>query len=76
MVILMLGTFKNFHTNLVLVRGPRFFWYLKFYQADQANARISYSLMRDGGFEIGTDLQKTKLFISSGRTLQNCEAHT
>jgi hypothetical protein len=31
--------------------------------------------MRNGGFEIGTDLQEIKLFISSGRTLKNCEAH-
>jgi hypothetical protein len=28
MLILMLGTLKNFHTNLVLVRCPRLFWYL------------------------------------------------
>jgi hypothetical protein len=80
MLILMLGTFKNSYTNLVLVRVPRFFWYLiptlipvsngSIYQLMtntgslhwnerrilhlligftflQANAIISYSLMRE-----------------------------
>jgi hypothetical protein len=53
MLILMLGTFKNFHSNLVLVWDPRFFWYLIPTLIPVSNGSI-YQLMTNTGSYIGT----------------------
>jgi hypothetical protein len=64
MVILMLGTFKNFHTNLVLVRGPRFFWYLIPTLIPVSNGSM-YQLMTNTGSHIGMREESYMYFLMS-----------